>query len=224
MVDREPVSDIADSDQGRVLAICCDITEPAAAKEVVAKTVGRFGGLGLLVNNAGISGAKPVAETEDENLARIMEINFTAAFRFAREALRVMQPGSIIVQVASVVALRATPATAAYTASKAAIDGLTRQMAAEYGPIGIRCNAVAPGIVETTMTAEKLSTDARHRRIWKEGTPWPRLGRPEDIAGAIAFLASADSAYINGHTLVVDGGWSVCGTAPQLAIDGGVPA
>jgi NAD(P)-dependent dehydrogenase (short-subunit alcohol dehydrogenase family) len=205
-VDRDPVEDV---DAGPVLALQCDLADPSAPLEIVARTIGHFGGLGLLVNNAGIAGAKSVGETEDANLARIMEINFTAAFRFSREALRVMQPGSIIVQVASVVAIRATPGTAAYTASKAALAGLTRQMAAEYGPRGIRCNAVAPGLIETDLTAGKLKTEASHRRIWKDGTPWPRLGRPDDIAAAIAFLASPDAAFINGHTLVVDGGWSV---------------
>ncbi len=212
-VDLAPITDLPELESGRVLAIDRDLSDPAAAAEIVARTIDRFGALGLLVNNAGISGAKPVGETDDANLARIMEINFTAPFRLTREALQVMQPGSIIIHVASVVGIRATPSTAAYTASKAALAALARQMAADYGPRGIRCNAVAPGIVETDLTADKLLNDARHRRIWKSGTPWPRLGRPDDIAAAIAFLASPDAAYINGHTLVIDGGWSVAGTA-----------
>jgi meso-butanediol dehydrogenase / (S,S)-butanediol dehydrogenase / diacetyl reductase len=209
-VDRDPIE--GDAEPDRVLALRCELTGPAVPSNVVGRAIDRFGGLGLLVNNAGISGAKPVDETDDANLARIMEVNFGVAFRFSREALRVMQPGSIIVQVASVVAVRAAPGIAAYTVSKAALAGLTRQIAAECGPRGIRCNAVAPGLVETDLTAGKLRSDASHRRIWKDGTPWPRLGRPEDIAAAIAFLASPDAAFINGHTLVVDGGWSVGAT------------
>ena len=133
--------------------------------------------------------------------------------RLSREVLKVMQPGGGIINVASVVNFRATPSTSTYTASKAALAGLTRQMASEYGPRGIRCNAVAPGLVETTLTADKLRCDAKFRRIWVDGTPWHRLGRPEDIAAAIAFLASPDAEFINGHTLVIDGGWSVAAPA-----------
>lgn len=207
-VDRSDLDDVL-SLPGQVLPIMCDLVDPATPDDIMRRTIERFGGLGLLVNNAGISGAKPVDETDDDNLARIMEVNFTVPFRMSRAALHVMKAGASIVQVASVVNFRATPSTSAYTASKAALSGLTRQMAAEYGPKGIRCNAVAPGLVETNLTADKLRSDPKFRRIWIDGTPWHRLGRPGDIAAAIAFLASSDAAFINGHTLVVDGGWSV---------------
>ena len=208
-IDRTLIADIPEEFRGSFLAIECDLTDPAIPADVVARTIECFQSLELLVNNAGISGARPVADTEDANLARIMDINFTVPFRLSREALRVMQPGAAIVHVSSVLNFRATPATSAYTASKAALAGLTRQMAAEYGPRGIRCNAVAPGLVETELTAEKLRTEPTFQRIWIEGTPWPRLGRPDDIAAAIVFLASADAEFINGHTLVIDGGWSI---------------
>ncbi len=208
-IDRTNIEHTPDDKENRVLAIECDLTDPSVPADVIAMTVRHFGAVGLLVNNAGVSGAKPVAETDDANLARIMDINFTVPFRMSREALKVMQAGSSMVQVASVLAFRATPSTSAYTASKAALAGLTRQMAAEYGPRGIRCNAVAPGLIETDLTAEKLRTDAKFQRIWIEGTPWPRLGRPDDVAAAIAFLASPNAEFINGHTLVVDGGWSI---------------
>jgi 3-oxoacyl-[acyl-carrier protein] reductase len=210
-VDRSDFTDVERGDL--VYAISCDLTDPAAPRRVVAQAMDRFAAVSLLVNNAGIAGARPVDETDDASLARIMEINFMVPFRMSREALKVMQPGSSIVHVASVVSFRATPATSAYTASKAALAGLTRQMAGEYGPRGIRCNAVAPGLVETDLTGDKLRTDAKYRRIWIDGTPSPRLGRPDDIAAAIAFLASPDAAFVNGHTLVVDGGWSISAPA-----------
>jgi 3-oxoacyl-[acyl-carrier protein] reductase len=210
-VDRAAIADMEREDL--VYPISCDLTDPNAPRQIIAKAMDRFGAVGLLVNNAGIAGARPVDETDDANLARIMEINFMVPFRMSREALKVMQPGSSIVHVASVVSFRATPATSAYTASKAALAGLTRQMAGEYGPRGIRCNAVAPGLVETDLTGDKLRTDAKYRRIWIDGTPSPRLGRPDDIAAAIAFLASPDAAFVNGHTLVVDGGWSISAPA-----------
>lgn len=212
-VDRVAMADVPQEAGERFHSIECELTDPTAPAEVIARTVRHFGSVGLLVNNAGVSGARPVAETDDANLARIMEINFTVPFRLSREALRVMQPGSSIVHVSSVLNFRTTPSTSAYTASKAALAGLTRQMAGEYGPRGIRCNAVAPGLVETDLTAEKLRNDPKFQRIWIEGTPWPRLGRPDDIAAAIAFLASADAEFINGHTLVIDGGWSIAAFA-----------
>jgi 3-oxoacyl-[acyl-carrier protein] reductase len=210
-VDRAAIADVERED--RIYPLSCDLTIPDAPRDIIAKAMDRFEAVSLLVNNAGIAGARPVDETDDSNLSRIMEINFTVPFRMSREALRVMQPGSSIVHVASVVNFRATPATSAYTASKAALAGLTRQMAGEYGPRGIRCNAVAPGLVETELTADKLRSDANYRRIWADGTPWPRLGRPDDIAAAIAFLSSPDAAFVNGHTLVVDGGWSISAPA-----------
>lgn len=208
-VDRGLVGSDPAMDREGIYQLECDLTDIAAPQNVIVKTMDRFGSIGLLVNNAGIAGAKPVDETDDDNLARIMEINFTVPFRLSREALQVMHSGSSIVHVSSAVNFRATPATSAYTASKSALAGLARQMAAEYGPRGIRCNAVAPGLVETDLTAEKLRTDPKFRRIWVDGTPWPRLGLPEDIAAAISFLGSPDAAFVNGHTLVVDGGWSV---------------
>ena len=211
-IDQAPMADVPEADEG-IQEFRCDLTHTTALKEVVAQVLERFGSIDLLVNNAGISGAKPVHETDDENLARIMEVNFMVPFRLSREVLNAMQPGGSIINVASVVNFRATPSTSTYTASKAALAGLTRQMASEYGPRGIRCNAVAPGLVETSLTSDKLRNDAKFRRIWLDGTPWHRLGRPEDIAAAIAFLASPDAEFINGHTLVIDGGWSVAAPA-----------
>lgn len=211
-IDQSPMAELPDDTTG-IDELRCDLTDSAAVKNVVGLAMERHGRIDLLVNNAGISGAKPVHETDDDNLARIMDVNFTVPFRLCREVLRVMQPGSGIINVASVVNFRATPSTSVYTASKAALAGLTRQMASEYGPRGIRCNAVAPGLIETSLTADKLRNDAKFRRIWADGTPWHRLGRPEDIAAAIAFLASPDAEFINGHTLVIDGGWSVAAPA-----------
>ena len=186
-----------------------DITEPGAAEALVAAALDRFGGLDLLVNNAGIGNARAVHETEDADLQRFLNVNFISVFSMSRAAVRVMGEGGCIVNISSVLAVTGTPATSSYAASKAAVAGLTRQMAVEYGPRGVRTNAVAPGLVETALTEARLRDDPAFRRIWKEGTPWPRLGRPEDVAGAVSFLASPDAAFVNGHLLVVDGGWSI---------------
>jgi NAD(P)-dependent dehydrogenase (short-subunit alcohol dehydrogenase family) len=203
-----PAGDQA-ANAGHHLAIIRDLVEPDAAAAVVEAATARFGNVGLLVNNAGIGNARAVHETADEDLQRFLDVNLIALFRMSRAALPAMQAGSCIVNIASVLAVRATPATSSYVATKAAVAGLTRQMAVEYGPRGIRVNAVAPGLIETALTAERLQSDPAFRRIWVDGTPFPRLGRPEDVAGAVRFLASPDAAFVNGHLLVVDGGWSV---------------
>lgn len=193
----------------RFHAVTQDIAEPGAAETIINAAIDRFGRLDLLVNNAGIGNARPVHETEDADLQRFLDVNLISTFRMSRAAIRVMKEGASIVNIASALAVRGTPATSSYIATKAAVAGLTRQMAVEYGPHGIRTNAVAPGLVETALTEERLRDDPAFRRIWREGTPWPRLGRPEDIAGAVRFLASTDAAFINGHLLIVDGGWSI---------------
>ena len=193
----------------RFHAVAQDVSAPGAAEAMVGAAIERFGRLDLLVNNAGIGNARAVHDTLDDDLRRFLEINFVAAFALSRAAVRVMVAGGSIVNIASALAMMGTPTTSSYAASKAALVGLTRQMAVEYGPRGLRINAVAPGLVETALTKARLQGDPEFRRIWKAGTPLPRLGRPEDVAGAVSFLASPDASFINGHVLVVDGGWSV---------------
>lgn len=215
-VDARPPDGLdAEGAAGRIETLQADIAAPGAAEQIVEHAFRGAGRIDLLVNNAGIGNARPVHETSDEELDRFMAVNFAAAFRLSREALKRMRPGACIIHIASVLALRGTPATSSYVASKAALAGLTRQMAAEYGPRGIRTNAIAPGLIETPLTAGRLAGDASFRRLWADATPWPRLGRAEDIAAAVRFLASPDAEFINGHVLVVDGGWSVA--APGAA-------
>ena len=208
-VDRKPPPAAGASDQLRALQI--DVAAPGAAADVIAHACGWTGRIDLLCNNAGIGHARPVHETADEDLARFMEVNFAAAFRLSREALPHMQSGAAVVHIASVVGLKGTPSTSAYAASKAALIGLTRQMAREYGPRGIRTNAVAPGLIETELVRPRLLDDPGFAETWRRGTPFWRLGQPDDVARAVRFLASEDAAFVNGHVLVVDGGWSATG-------------
>ena len=176
----------------------------------VDRAVEAFGGLDCLVNNAGIGRAKAAHDTSDSEWDLYVSINLTSLFRFSREALRVLQPGrGAIVNIASVFGLFGHPNTAPYAATKAAVVGLTHQMAADYGPRGIRVNAVAPGVIETALTKERIASDARFQALNIDPIPFPRLGSPEDVANAVHFLCSDDAAYVSGHVLVVDGGWSV---------------
>jgi NAD(P)-dependent dehydrogenase (short-subunit alcohol dehydrogenase family) len=195
--------------QDRLRTLVQDVAADDAPKQAVALALQAFGRLDWLVNNAGIGGARAVHETEDADLDRFLAINVRSVFRFAREAVRVMQPGGSIVNLASVFGMIGCPGSSAYAAAKAAVIGLTHQMAADYGPRGIRVNAVAPGLIETAMTRERIAGSARYKVLMRDTTPFPRHGQPEDIANAIHFLCSERAGFINGHVLVVDGGWSV---------------
>jgi NAD(P)-dependent dehydrogenase (short-subunit alcohol dehydrogenase family) len=145
--------------------------------------------------------------TSDEDLDRFLAVNLRAVFRFTREALGALEAGGCIVHIASTFGLMGNPSAAPYATTKAALVGLTRQMAGDYGPKGIRVNAVAPGVIRTPLTEERLGNPA-FRRLMVDTTPFPRIGKPEDIAAAVRFLCSEDASFVNGHVLVVDGGWS----------------
>ncbi len=193
----------------RLRTLVQDVTADAAPGEAVNATVAAFGGLDWLVNNAGIGGAKAVHETSDAELDRFIDTNLRAVFRFTREALPRLKAGrGSIVHLSSAFGLVGYPGSSIYSTTKAALAGLTRQMAADYGPKGIRVNAVAPGLIETGMTRERLANSAVYRKLMVETTPFPRWGQPGDVANAIHFLCSDEASFVNGQTLAVDGGWT----------------
>ena len=193
--------------RGSVVAAELDVTAADAPARAIGLAQEKFGRLDCLVNNAGIGNSKPVHLTSDEDIDRFVAVNFRSHFRFTREALGAMKSGAAIVHVASTFGLMGNPNNAMYCSTKAALVGLTRQMAADYGPKGIRVNAVAPGVIQTPLVEERLANPA-FRRLMVDTTPFPRIGRPEDVAGAVRFLCSEDAAFVNGHVLVIDGGWS----------------
>lgn len=192
---------------GTVTTLSLDVMDDDAPQRAVDFAVGSFGALDHLVNNAGIGRPKPVHETDDDTLDYFLGLMLRAPFRFCREALRVMRPGSTIVNVSSTYALVGGLRGGAYSAAKGGIDALTRHLAAQYGSSGIRSNAVAPGVVPTPMTLDRLENEA-FRRMNLDMTPSPRMGRVEDVAEAILFLSSEKSGWINGQVLAVDGGWT----------------
>jgi NAD(P)-dependent dehydrogenase (short-subunit alcohol dehydrogenase family) len=192
-----------------------NVTAEDAPRTAVKLAVESFGRLDWLVNNAGIGNAKAVHETTDADWDRFADINLRSAFRYAREVLPHLESGrGCIVHMASTLGILGSTNNASYAASKAALIGLTRQMAADYGPKGIRTNAVAPGLIETPLTLERLRNNKAFKSLIVDTTPFPRIGRPQDIANAVYFLCSDQASFINGHTLVVDGGWSVANYVP----------
>ena len=195
------------NDPGRVATLAIDLTTDDAPKRIVELAVSRWGHIDFLVNNAGVGRPKPLHETDDEALDYFLGLMLRAPFRLARDVLPHMKPGSAIINITSTYAVVGGLRGGAYSAAKGGLTGLTSHIACQYGASGIRCNAVAPGVIRTPMTEERLQ-DEKFRRMNLEMTPHDRMGTVDDIASTVAFLCSAGGSFINGQTLVVDGGWS----------------
>ena len=191
----------------RIATLAVDLTDDDAPKRIVDAALERWGRIDYLVNNAGIGSPKPLHETDDEMLDHFLGVMLRAPFRLARDVIGHMQPGSAIINVTSTFAVVGGLRGGAYSAAKGGLTSLTTHIACQYGPLGIRCNAVAPGVTLTPMVASRLE-DERFRKVNTEMTPHQRLGRVEDIASTVAFLCSEGGSFINGQTIVVDGGWS----------------
>ncbi len=190
---------------GEATAFQADVADSAACQELIKSVVGRFGGLDVLVNNAGITRDGLVLRMKDEDWRSVIDTDLSAAFYLARTALRhlLKVDAGRIVNISSVVALRGNPGQANYVAAKAGLIGLTKALAREYGGRGVTVNAVAPGFIESDMT-DALPTEVSERYL--QEIPAGRFGTPRDVANAVAFLASTAAGYVNGQTLAVDGG------------------
>jgi 3-oxoacyl-[acyl-carrier protein] reductase len=183
----------------------CDVSDSAQVEETFARIEAEFGGIDVLVNNAGIARDALMLRLKDEDWDRVLDVNLKGAFLTIRTVGRSMMKArkGRIVNVSSIVGIGGAAGQTNYAASKAGLIGLTKAVAKELGGRGVTCNAVAPGFIETDMTAE-LPEEMRAGVV--DRAPLKRLGTPEDIAGAVLFLASDEAAYVTGQTLVVDGG------------------
>ncbi len=191
-------------------ALAFDVTDSVAARAALEDIARRHGHLDILVNNAGIQHRRPLVEWEDDDFERIVATNLSACFRLSRDAARLMLPNKFgrIINTGSVAAILGRPTIHAYVAAKAGLHGLTRSMAAELGRHGITVNALAPGYFATELNTALLNDEAFTK--WVEArTPAGRWAKPEELGGAVVFLASNAAAYVNGHVLAVDGGLSV---------------
>lgn len=195
------------ADPERLLTLPVDVTSDDGPKRIIDATLARFGRVDFLINNAGAGSPKPLHETDDEMLDHFLGLMLRAPFRLARECVGHMQPGSGIVNVTSTYAVIGGRRGGAYSAAKGGLNSLTEHIACDYGPKGIRCNNVAPGVTMTDMVRHRFE-DEMFKRINIETTPYPRLSEVADIASVIAFLCSDGAEMINGQTIVVDGGWT----------------
>jgi NAD(P)-dependent dehydrogenase (short-subunit alcohol dehydrogenase family) len=192
-----------------VMPVVADVTVAAEIEDAVARVVGEFGHIDVLVNNAGINIRHPVLEQTEEEFRRILDVNLTGAFLVGRAAGRHMVErgrGSVI-NVASMLGLVGLAGRPGYTASKGALVQLTRTMALEWAPHGVRVNALCPGPFTTEINTAVLN-DAAANQFFLDRIPLGRWGNPDELAGAAIFLASDASSFMTGATLVIDGGWT----------------
>lgn len=180
--------------------------------DFVQQIIGTHGQIDVLVNNAGINQKKPFLEVADADFERIVKTNQTALFVMSREVSRVMleQEGKgNIIHISSMSAHYGIPQVVAYTASKSAVEGMTRAMAVDLSPLGIRVNCVAPGFIQTPMSAKAMNSDPERKKKVLSRTPIGHFGTPSDVADAVFFLASDQAKFITGEVLKVDGGNSI---------------
>lgn len=192
---------IRDAGAPDALGVACDVSSETDVETAVKATLARFGRLDVVVNNAGMMLFKPLEELTLDDWRRVLGVDLLGAVNLTRQAFLTMKPGGAIVNVASVHAVMTSPLVAPYAAAKAAVLSLTRSAAIEGKAKGIRVNAVLPGAVDTPMLWSNPNVKSGAETIDKAD-----VGRPEDIAAAIAFLASDDAAFIDGTALRVDGG------------------
>lgn len=191
--------------------IVFDLSNLEGIPQLVADITSKYGHIDILVNNAGINMKKPFTTVSDADFQSVIQTNLNSVFTLSREVTKNMlevQKGSII-NISSMAAQYGIPYVIAYTAAKTAIEGMTKAMAVELSPKGVRVNCVAPGFIKTNMSSKALDNDPERKQKVMSRTPMGYLGEPEDVAEAIYFLSSDAAKYITGVILPVDGGNSV---------------
>lgn len=208
------------------LALVCDVRDGAAIDAAMARVAGEFGRLDAVVNNAGIVEPSRTEDLSDDSWQRVLDIDQTAPFRVSRSAFRLLRssPQPVIINITSVAAHRGFPGRASYSAAKAALEGMTRVLAVEWGGFGIRVNCVAPGFIRTEAAEAMANAGLVDFGVRASLTALGRLGTPDEIGQAVAFLCSEAASYITGIVLQVDGGYLAWGrTGPDPLFDGRGP-
>ena len=189
----------------------CDLNDLNEIPKLVSKIISKHGQIDILVNNAGINMKKEFTEVTDEEFQKILLTNVTAVFALSREVVKhMLQKGKgSIINISSMASQYGIPKVIAYTASKSAIEGMTRAMAVELSPKGIRVNCIALGFIATDMSAKALNKDPERKNKVLGRTPMGELGQPSDIGDAALYLANGEAKYVTGIVLPVDGGNSI---------------
>ena len=204
----DPLRELSETNPDRIRYIQADVSQGADVKRAIAFTVEQFGGLDVLVNNAAACTMRPLANLTDEEISAMLDVNVKGTLMGIREALpHLGARQGCVVNVTSVTARAATPAMSAYGGSKAAVEHLTRCLAVELGPAGVRVNVVAPGMTLTPMLAANMDQQGIDQVA--SHTPLRRVGTPEDVAEAVLFLASEQAAWITGQVVQSSGGLSL---------------
>ncbi|TDO22665.1 SDR family NAD(P)-dependent oxidoreductase [Pedobacter duraquae] len=188
-----------------------DLQDLKAIPALVDEIYQEFGKIDILVNNAGINMKKPFVEVTDEDFAGVVQTNLASVFAISREVVKKMidHHAGVIVNISSMAAQYGIPKVIAYSAAKTGIEGMTRAMSTELAPLGIRTNCVAPGFIETAMSAKALDADPERKNKVFSRTPMGKMGQPDDVAEAVYFFCSEGSKYVTGVVMPVDGGNSV---------------
>lgn len=206
------VTSVIRLNKGKVLGIAGSVTDETHVQDVARRTLDSFGRIDVLVNNAGIGEfGKRLHETEDAIWAHVFDINVTGVFRITRAVIPHMlrQGRGSIINISSIASLVGLSGSAAYTASKGALDALTRALAVEYAKEGIRCNVVNPGLIDTPMAAPLMANPDMLQPILAQYAI-RRPGTPEEVANMVLYLASDEAAWVTGATFPIDGGMTVC--------------
>jgi 2-deoxy-D-gluconate 3-dehydrogenase len=192
----------------RAFPVTADMADKETPKRMIDEIVSEFGRIDILINNAGMIRRSPAVDFSEDDWQAVIEVNLSSVFRLSQAAGRVMltQGSGKIVNIASLLSFQGGITVPAYTASKSAVAGLTKAFANEWAKHNINVNAIAPGYMATNNTAALRADETRNRQIM-ERIPAGRWGTPDDLAGAAVFLSSAASDYMQGHIMVVDGGW-----------------
>lgn len=191
--------------------VAFDVTELNKIPALVKNLASKKGRIDILVNNAGINQKKPLIEVTDEEFQRIIHTNTTSVFSLSREVAKIMieQKSGCIINISSMAAQYGLPQVISYSASKTAVEGITRAMAVELSPLGVRVNCIAPGFIFTKMSSTALDSDPGRKQKVLSRTPMGKLGMPEDVANAAYFLALDQSSFMTGTVIPVDGGNSI---------------
>jgi 3-oxoacyl-[acyl-carrier protein] reductase len=193
---------------GKAVAVRANLAEEADVRRLFAEAKRAFGTLDILVNNAGVYEFVPLEEVTPAHFHKHFDLNVLGLILASQEAVRHFGPdGGSIINISSVVATSAPPMTSVYSATKAAVDAVTKSLAKELGPRKIRVNSINPGMVETEGVHAAGIAESDWRKVTESQTPLGRIGQPRDIAPAAVFLASSDSAWITGETFAISGGF-----------------